>query len=134
MPLFQATQKKLEKEITPPAMAVEITDVVRRLRMQEERQENLRNKMQLIEQNMISIQKKFLAETKTITIELTELNAKIRDIEEKMSIIIKEVKLSAKKEEVDVIKKYLDYWSPVQFATADKVESIVKDILEEKGL
>ncbi len=135
MGLFQSAPKKFstEKAIAPP-MAVELTDVVRRLRMIEERQENLRKKLQMIEQNMLAVQRKFLTETKTMDADLIELHSKLNDLIEKTNLLVKEIKLSAKKEEVEILKKYLDYWMPVQFVTLDKVEHIIKDVLEEKGL
>lgn len=135
MGLFQSAPKKTstEKAISQP-MVVELTDVVRRLRMIEERQENLRKKLQMIEQNMLAVQRKFLTETKTMDVDLTELHSKLNDMVEKTSLLVKEIKLSAKKEDVDVLKKYLDYWTPVHFVTLDQVEQIIKDILEEKGL
>jgi len=137
MGLFHAPGKKETKAvkgIAPPTMAMELTDVVRRLRMMEERQENLRKKMQMIEQNMLTMQKKFLTEFKTVNLDLTDMNAKLEDFGEKIVMLIKEIKLSAKKEDIDVVKKYLDYWTPVKFVTIDNVEEIVKDVLEEKGL
>ncbi len=132
MALFPALEKT-EKPVLPQP-AVDITDLVRRLRMSEERQENIRKKMQMIEQNMLAMQKKLATETKMLNLSLTETAAKIEDLAEKMSILIKEIQLSAKKEDLDVIKKYLDYWSPVEFVTLGKVEKIVQEKLEEKGL
>lgn len=132
MALFPAFEKT-EKPILPQP-TVDITDLVRRLRMSEERQENIRKKMQMIEQNMLATQKKLATETKTLNLSLMETAAKIEDLAEKMSMLIKEIQLSAKKEDLDVVKKYLDYWSPVEFVTLGMVEKIIKEKLEEKGL
>ena len=47
---------------------------------------------------------------------------------------IKELELLAKKDDVEVIKKYLNYWEPMKFIQASQVEKVVKELLSEMGL
>ena len=53
-------------------------------------------------------------------------------MEAKINLLIKEITLSAKKEDVAVIKKYIEFWQPLNFVTPTQVEKIVREILEEK--
>ena len=98
-----------------------------RLKMNEERFSELRKKMQFIEQSMISNQKKVNRELKTLVSDITDSKKVITDIKSKMGLIIKELQLSASKEDVDVLRKYLDLWQPVKFVTATQVEKIIEE-------
>lgn len=110
----------------------DVSEAIRRLRVLEERNSNMRKKVQLIENDLIESRKKFQIEFKTVLSELDEVKDKMHKYEENMSLIIKEIQLSAKKEDVDIIKKYLEYWEPVKFVTTDHVEKIIEEKFEEK--
>ena len=119
--------------VTPatPEINKELSGMSRRLRMLEERNENLRKKISLVESNMLDNNKKVMAEVKTSASDLIEIKSDIKDIEAKMMLLIKEINLLAKKEEVDIIKKYMEFWRPLNFVTPTQVEKIVKEMLEE---
>ena len=106
-------------------------DLSRRVRMIEERYDTLRKRNQMTDQNMLSNFKKVNTETKTLSDEIRELKIEIDDIKNKMLIIVKELKLCAKKEDLDVLNRYVNLWNPVSFVTQDGVEKIVKRVLEE---
>lgn len=114
-----------------PEINKELSGMSRRLRMLEERNENLRKKISLVESNMLDTNKKVMAEVKTSASDLIEIKSDIKDIEAKMMLLIKEINLLAKKEEVDIIKKYMEFWRPLNFVTPTQVEKIVKEMLEE---
>ena len=98
-----------------------------RLKMDEERFSELRKKLQFIEQSMLSNQKKLTRELKTITSDITESKHSIGDIKNKISLIIKELQLSESKEDLDILRKYLDLWQPVKFVTATQVEKMIDE-------
>jgi hypothetical protein len=52
-------------------------------------------------------------------------------MENRIIMIIKELRMSAKKEEVDGLKKYVELWEPVKFVTQNQVEKIVEEKVEE---
>jgi len=114
-----------------PEINKELSGMSRRLRMLEERNENLRKKIALVENNMLDTNKKVMAEVKTSASDLIEIKSDIKDIEAKMMLLIKEINLLAKKEEVAIIKKYMEFWQPLNFVTPTQVEKIVKEMLEE---
>ena len=100
-----------------------------RLHLAEERYVDLRKKLQFIEQNMLSFQKKMHKELKILNDELAEIKRVQHEVESKIILLIKEIQLLASKEDVDVIQKYLQYWDPVRFATVEQVEKMLDERL-----
>lgn len=122
------------KEPASPSPAVsELTDKINnlaaRLRISEERYGELRKKLTLIEQNMLVHSKKANTDIKAIDSEMTEIKHSITEVEDRIITIIKELRLTAKKEDVGVMKRYVELWDPTQFVTRDTVEKIIKEIL-----
>ncbi|MBW2970335.1 hypothetical protein KY309_02400 [Candidatus Woesearchaeota archaeon] len=116
---------------TSPATE-QINLLTARLRVGEERYSELRKKFLVVEQNMLSNHKKAMAEIKALQTELNEMKRTIQAVEDKIITIIKELRLTARKEDIDVMKKYLDIWDPVKFVTSEQVEKIIDDKLGKK--
>ena len=109
----------------------QLTSVTTRLRVLEDRYMNSRRKMQLVEQNMLANHKKALDEIKLVKSEIDDLKHTIAEMQNRIVMLIKELRMGAKKEEVDTLKKYVELWEPVKFVTQGQVENIVRDIVEE---
>ena len=121
---------------TPPSAAQNdlsesITNVIRRLRIIETRFENMHKKMQFVEQNMLEQQKKLHTEIKTTTLDVLEVKRGLIELQNRMRTLVKEVQLRASREDVEVLKKYLQFWEPVKFVTAKQVESMIERALRE---
>jgi len=110
----------------------ELNSLSTRLRLSEERYIDLRRKIQLIEQNMLSSHKRSMTEIKSAISDIVSLRKTVEDVENKMILTIKELQLTAKKEDVDVIRKYFELWSPVSFATVNQVDKMIKEAFEEQ--
>jgi hypothetical protein len=108
----------------------DINSLSTRLRIGEERYNDLRRQLQFIEQQSMSNQKKAMGELKMLNGEVTEVKHSISELQNRMILLIKELQLMAKKSDVDVLRKYLDFWEPVKFVNAGQVEKIVKDEIE----
>lgn len=122
-----------KKPLAPPGPNVldlsgNVTDIDRRMRILEERFLNLRQKTQVIEQNIIHHDKKLYTEIKTTNTEIFELKREIDAIKNKFLLLSKEVSTLAKKEDVDVLNKYISMWDPMKFVTRKEVS----DIIDEK--
>jgi hypothetical protein len=98
----------------------------RRLRMLEERHNLMQKREQLIEENMISSNRKLGVEIKAINSEITDLHSEIVQIKEKIELIIRELRQSARKEEIKIIEHYLEMWDPTNFTSQKDVENIVR--------
>ncbi len=70
-------------------------------------------------------------ELATANDDLLELKHAVQKTEQKIDLIIKELRQTAGKEDVLTMKKYLDLWNPLHFATQRDVERLVKDALEK---
>ena len=63
---------------------------------------------------------------------MTDLKKAVESMDEKLVTIIKELKHAAKIGDVEVLKKYIEIWQPLDFVTRDQVEKIVKDFIAEQ--
>ncbi len=111
-----------------------INSLSRRLRMIEERYTNLMNKNQLSDQNMLSHNKKLNTEIKTINLEISEFRSDFSKLKETIALIIQDLRECARKEDVEVLEKYLKLWEPVRFVTQNQVENIVRETIENMGI
>jgi hypothetical protein len=78
---------------------------------------------------MLSNHKKSMAEIKAVQSDVTEMRRTIQSVEDKIITVIKELRLTARKEDIDVMKRYLELWDPVKFVTAERVEKLIDDKL-----
>jgi len=106
----------------------EINSLNRSIRVIEEKLDNTRKKVQINEENMVSINKKQSEEIRLINSELIELKRDIEEIKEKIRLIVKELKLTAKLEDVKLIQKYLEFWEPVNFITRNEFEKRIEEL------
>ena len=129
----QQNQKKSSQEgDSQVKLAQDVSGLNRRLRIIEERYSNLRNKNQLTEQNMLRTRQELERRIGVDSEEIKNLRKEISEIKNKMSIVVKELQMLAKKEDVDVLKRYIEIWEPVEFVTANQVKKIVQEVLNEK--
>ena len=110
----------------------DINTLSRRLRLLEEGFTNLRRFFQLTEENIITKNKHYSTEIKTITSDISEIRKEIQEIKDKLLLFIRELQTVARKEEVKVLEKYINLWSPIKFVTQNEVEQIINEILERK--
>ena len=114
------------------AVQEDISNVSRRLRTIEEGFTNLRRALQVTDQNMLGKNKAFATEIRAITSDISDIKSDINDIKEKILEMVNDLEEAAKKEEVKVLEKYINFWNPVKFVTQNEVEAIVKDVLKKE--
>jgi len=125
--------KKRNKEPEKSAdISLEFNRLNSRLRLIEDTVENLRSKLQLTNENMLSNDKDIRGDIKVVTSDIDELKMGLTDIKEKIIEMISSIKDYAKKEDVLTLKKYLDLWQPLNFVTRDEVEKLIKEIIGEQ--
>lgn len=134
MPELEQPKKGLFKREAPPTdtrLNEDVSDLSRRLRVLEERYTNIRSRIQVMDQNMLLHNKKQTTDIKTINSDINDLKKEISDINEKMNLIINELNDSAKKEDIEVLQKYINLWDPMNFVTRKEVEKLIKEIKSE---
>ncbi|MBS3125799.1 hypothetical protein J4211_06160 [Candidatus Woesearchaeota archaeon] len=116
----------------PDSSTEQINTVAARLRTSEERNSEMRKKVILLEQNMLSNHKRAMSEIKSLQSELNELKRTVQGVEDKIITIIKELRLTSRKEDIEVLRKYIELWDPVRFVTRETVDKIVEEKLRGK--
>lgn len=92
---------------------------------------NLEGAVQLIKTDFYHRLNELNKELKVLSSETGELQREKEKMMEKIGLIIRELKNLAGKEELAVIKKYLEYVNPIKFATYEDVERLIKSRFEE---
>lgn len=129
----QLPQTQIPRTVAPDTELLDqINSLTRRIRLLEDHYLNIQKKMQVNEQNLLRTDKRTTAEIKTINSELTDVKRAINQIKSDINQIIRELQQTANKDEVNVIKKYLEFWQPVNFVTQNEVERIVEEIVDKK--
>ncbi|MAG08578.1 hypothetical protein CMO89_03830 [Candidatus Woesearchaeota archaeon] len=124
--------KEKPKQLDSHKVDEQLINMDNRLRVIEERTSNLQRRYMVTEQNMLSSNKKFSSEFKTINLDINEIKKEISQIRVKVLQIIEELKKCARKEEITMIKRYVDMWEPINFVTRKEVEKIIGEMLQEK--
>jgi len=123
--LFSHKQIPPMEGLTP----TQLNELIRRLKILEERYTNLQTRSQLTEQNMLSRNRSVATEIKTINLDIHEIKREVEEIKNRILMIIKELQASARKEELKILERYVNMWEPVKFVTHNEVEEVVKEIL-----
>jgi type IV secretory pathway VirB10-like protein len=130
-PMQQPAPAPKKKEAPQIQMPPEIIEMGQRIRMIEEKFANLRSKTEVMDSNMLSNAKKEANDIRAANEEMNEFARNINDMKDKMKMMIEELKMSAKKEEMDTIKKYLEYWQPAEFVSRKEMMNAMRELREE---
>ena len=112
-------------------LAEQMMSSIRRLRILEERGQLLHRKVQVIEQNMISTSKRTESEVRKVQEQLGEMKADIVDIKNTIKMVVTEMQAVAKRQDVEMLKKYITLWEPLNFVTRNEVRRLVAEALED---
>ncbi len=116
-----------KKPAPPPAPAVDPVQLNNRLSLVEEKSTNLNKKFEVLEKNMLDNFKKLNFSLHSFDSEILEVKRQVNTLNQKLDLVIKELKMTAGKDELNTLKKYLDLWNPSRFITREEVEKIFKE-------
>ena len=94
---------------------------------------NLLREMDLIKNDFIKKQAQLRKEMKGLSDDLTEMKHTQEKMNQKMDLIVKELNTTAGVEDVQVLKKYIEYWNPLNFVTQRDVERIIEAKMAERN-
>ncbi len=120
------SELKKQAQVSSP-VTKQIDELMRRLRLLEERYSGLRKKTQFTEQNMLKDAKELFAEIKVMHETIFELKSDLSELNEKIIKLRQEVKGSVKKTDFNVLAKYIDYWQPLNYITKEEAEKLIKE-------
>lgn len=89
----------------------------------------------MIKNNFTEKAKNMNKEVRMLNDNMVEIKRQQLQINQKIDLIVKELKQTAGGEELQTLKKYVDLWNPLHFVTQRDVERVVEAKLEkyEKG-
>ena len=93
---------------------------------------NLLREMDLIKNDFIKKQAQLRKEMKTLSDDFTEVKHEQEMMKQKMDLIVKELNTTAGVEDVQVLKKYIEFWNPLNFVTQRDVERIIETKMAER--
>ena len=103
-----------------------IGDTLSRLRLLERRQDSLRQKLLIINQNMLEEYKKLLFEIRSLSTEVNELKTALAATQDSIKAIVRDSESFAKTQQLKVLEKYINLLSPLHFVTEDELHAILK--------
>lgn len=115
----------------PVDMMESISGIQRRLKLLENTVSNMKGSFLTIERNQIEFSKDVRVDIKTLESDYDEVKTSIHEIKNTLKMMITELQGTARGEDVKVLQKYLNLWSPVNFVTPAQVKKIVQETLEE---
>jgi len=122
---------KKGEPISAPDVSEDVAELNRRMRLIEERNASLDIRLEVIEENAVKRHQKLAKEFKTFLLDISELRRDMNELKNKLLSLIKNMSLLARKEEVDVLKKYLDLWKPMNFVTRSEIQEIVQEEIKK---
>ena len=109
-----------------------VKDLMRRVRVLEERYSSIRKNIQVNEQNMLKVNEKLMTEVQSVNEDMGDIKQSIRDVNENIILIVKELRETVKKEEVKVLEKYIQLWEPLNFVSHEEMEKYVDTEIQSK--
>jgi archaellum component FlaC len=111
-------------------IATLLSDLNTRVRILEGKYNLTRERMLIINQNMLDHYKKLNASIKSIEDDLTELKDSINLLKDTIKDIVKELRLLARKEDLKILEKYINLWNPLNAITKEEVNEIIEKRLK----
>ena len=127
-----APKKKPEEEQRERALQQNLSAITAQLALLEDRYGQVRNKVNFADHELVETKSRINKQIKVLDEELNDLNRTIQEIREKGEGLYDEVSRAARKEDVDVLEKYLDLWEPLQFVTRNELLKAVSELKQKK--
>jgi predicted transcriptional regulator len=107
----------------PYSLLVELNN---RLRILEERYSTNRERMFVMNQNMIDHYKRTNSELSAINEDIKELKGDIFTVKETVKHLVQELENFARKDQLKVLEKYINMWNPFNFVTEEEVLKLIE--------
>ena len=101
-----------------------------RVRILEGKYNLTRERMFVINQNMMDHYKKLNSGIRTIEEDMTEIKQTLEVLKDTIRDVVKELRLLARKDDLKVLEKYINLWSPLNIVTKEEVEEILEKRLK----
>lgn len=102
-------------------------EIIGRLRINEARLANLRERLIVTDNNMVEEFRRMSEQLKDLDSELKEAKNEMFKVKEALKEIIKEMNSFASSQELRVLEKYINTWNPLNFMTEKEVLYLIKE-------
>lgn len=116
-----APHPNLEKQTASDTAHTTETDVLRNVRVLEERFMNLRRKAQLIDDKLLHTEDHVRDEIKAVTSDIAAIRRQFADMQETVVLMQGELSHAANRYELKALEKYVGYWAPMSFVTKEEL-------------
>ncbi len=121
--MVQQTNPTPQQKQDPYAILIELNN---RLRILEERYGTNRERMFVMNQNMIDHYKKTNSELSALNEDIKELKGSIFKVKETVKHLVQELENFARKDQLKVLEKYINMWNPFNFVTEEEVLKLIE--------
>ena len=91
----------------------------------------LRRELEVIKNDAARRMRELDTEMRSAASEVTGLKRELAKTNEQLALVIKELRLTAGKDELMAVKKYLELWNPIKFTSKEEVGRMIEDRVEE---
>ena len=109
-----------------PEMTSE-TEFIGRLRINEARIANIRERLIVTDNNMIEEFRRMSEQIQDLNSELKQAKNEVFKMKEMMKEIVKEMSSFASSQELKVLERYINIWNPLNFTTEKEVLSLIRE-------
>ena len=103
-----------------------INEINTRVRLCEERINNDRERIRVFDDQILNDKKEVSKALAEISGQIVDLRKTIKNIEDTIFHIIKELELTAKKQEISIIEKYVSMMDPTRYVTKEEFNEKMK--------
>lgn len=115
----------------PPAVAGQLASLATRIKLVEDRYNNLGKRSQITESSLLEFEKEIKTELRVLTKQTVELRKRLSEMNAKLDAMQGELGTVVQKHEFSVLERYLDLWQPLQFVTRDEARRIIEGLRQE---
>lgn len=104
-----------------------ITDISERMRLLEERINQIRDKLNVVDKTLIDKSLALKEGTRKLEIQIDEIRKNIKTLSDTMQNVIKELDHCARAEDLKVLEKYVNMIDPTRLVTREEVQRIIEE-------
>jgi len=116
-----------QKHKQQPQVGPQLTTLATRLKLTEERYNNLQKRHHLTEESLLSFEREIKTDLRVMTKQLVQVRQKVSEINTKVDMMLGELANVVQKHEFKVLENYLNLWQPMQFVTRDEAKRLIDD-------
>lgn len=117
--------------LAPGPISSQVTALATRVKLAEERYQNLSKRNQITEESLLSFEKDLKAELRVITKQTVELRKRIAEMNAKIDAIMGELDNVVQKPEFGAAERYLELWQPMQFITREEAKRLIAEAVAD---